>query len=76
MNPRLKALGIKPISNFDIRAMIAIHGKDKNWKWEPKYGPKRYSDTFAEWMVNEAAKDKLIFHKARSRWRRMPGYLT
>lgn len=71
LNILLRAIGIKPANPYDIRALLSVHGKDQKWTWEPKYSPKRYSEAFAEWVINQAAKDKFILQRTRSKWRRM-----
>ena len=74
VNQRLRALGAKAANPYDIRAVIAVHGKDQQWLWEPQYGPKRYSGLFAEWLVAQAAKDKFLLRRARAKWKRMARY--
>lgn len=73
LNGRLKALGAKA-NPYDIRAVLAVQGwkEDLAYTWKPEYGPRKYSESLAEWVVMQVAKDKLFFVRTRGRWKRMP----
>jgi hypothetical protein len=69
----LKALGLKA-NQYDIRAALAVQGweQDLAYTWKPEYGSRKYSETLAEWLIKQAAKDKLFFIRTRGKWKRMP----
>lgn len=73
VNSRLKTLGVKA-NQYDIRAVLAVHGRDggSSYTWKPEYGPRKYSEAFSEWLIQQAAKDKFFFIRTRSKWKRMP----
>lgn len=73
VNARLKTLGAKA-NQYDIRAALAVQGweQDLSCTWKPEYGPRKYSENFAEWLIKQVAKDKVFFMRTRGKWKRMP----
>ena len=71
VNEGLKALGIK-INDYDVRAVLALFGADKDtsYTWKPQFGSRKYSETFAQWLVAQGKQDKRFFKRTRSTWRR------
>lgn len=73
VNGRLTTLGVKA-NQYDIRAALAVQGwaQDLTYTWKPEYGPRKYSENLAEWLIKQVASDKLFFVRLRGRWKRMP----
>ncbi len=72
VNARLKILGAKA-NQYDIRAVLAVQGWTENlsYTWKPEYGPRKYSENLAEWLVKQAASDKFFFMRTRGKSKRM-----
>jgi hypothetical protein len=74
VNSRLRPLGGKA-NAFDVRAVLAVQGwgDDLAYTWKAEYGPRKYSNAFADWLVKEFAKDPRFLRRTRAKWKRMPG---
>ncbi len=73
VNARLKTLGAKA-NQYDVRAVLAVQGweHDLSYTWKSEYGPRKYSENLAEWLIKQVARDRLFFLSTRGKWKRMP----
>jgi hypothetical protein len=73
VNARLRSLRAKA-NGYDVRAVLAVQSweKDLAYTWKVEYGPRKYSDALADWLVKGVSKDKHFLRRTRARWKRMP----
>jgi hypothetical protein len=61
----------QPINQFDFLAVRAIHRTDDRPEFthKPMFGSRQYSESFLDWLVEQARRDPNFFADARQRYR-------
>lgn len=74
VNARLPA-DVKKINQHDIRVALYVFGlqDDIAYMYEPDYGPKKYTQAFADFLVDKIDDNRHALQLARSQYRRMKG---
>ena len=59
------------INQFDFLAVRTVHKTDDRPEFthKPMFGSRQYSESFLEWLVGQARRDREFFADARRRYR-------
>jgi hypothetical protein len=57
----------KAVSGHDLQCVRRAHAidDDPNFTHQAQYSPRKYSDSFLDWLVEQVVADPLFFHNAR-----------
>jgi len=57
----------KAVSGHDLQCVRRAHAidDDPNFTHQAQYLPRKYSDSFLDWLVEQVVADPLFFHNAR-----------
>ena len=57
----------KAVSGHDLQCVRRVHAidDDPNFTHQAQYSPRKYSDSFPDWLVERFVADPLFFHEAR-----------